>query len=261
MNPDPWNALRRYTQARIGLGRAAHAVPTAEQLAFQLAHAEARDAIWVSWEVSSFAEKLAAEGIPSELASSAAPDRATYLRRPNLGRRLVSEHARLSVDIALIASNGLSTRAIEAHGVPLLASLHQALRSRGWTLSPVFLVDQGRVALSDPIGEHVGAKVSLMVLGERPGLTSADSLGIYLTYGPGAGRTDADRNCLSNVRPPEGLSIELATAKAVYLVEQSLQQGFSGVALKDDMPQGFLEVAKAPAFSDTASRSTGLHGE
>ncbi len=242
MNPDPWRVLRQYTQARIGLGRAGHAVPTGEWLAFQEAHAEARDAIWVPWKVDEFSLKLEAEGLSSVIVHSAAPDRPTYLRRPDLGRRL-AEGTTLSgpgVDVALIASNGLSSAAIETHGVALLAALDRGLRKRGFSVSPVVLVDHGRVGLSDPIGAALQAKLSVMVIGERPGLTSADSLGIYLTFGPGVGRTDADRNCLSNVRPPEGLDYGIAAAKTIYLAENAMRRQLSGVALKDDMPDGRL---------------------
>ncbi len=236
---DPWVVLRRYTQARIALGRAGSGLPTAALLEFQLAHARARDAVHLPWDLGSYAAEIRRLGVETVLIETAVGDRAEYLRRPDLGRKLTEpSRARLAgraapMDVVLIVTNGLSSTAVERHGLPLLRAVLEDLRARHLSIGPVVLAQDGRVALSDAVGEILGAGAAVMIVGERPGLSAADSLGIYLTYGPRPGRTDADRNCISNVRPPEGLGYEAAAATLGHLTAEALSRRISGVALKD----------------------------
>ncbi len=239
---DSWIALRRFTQARIALGRAGHSVPTHVLLEFQLAHAEARDAVHFPWDIGAFAELLRGLGEKVLILDTPIGSRDEYLRRPDLGRVLTEEsrnrlrNANVSeADVALIVTNGLSATAIERHGIPLLKAIVNDYRTRQIRIAPVSLVANGRVALSDDIGSIVAARVAVIIVGERPGLSAADSLGIYLTYAPQPGNTDEKRNCISNIRPPEGLSYEAAAAKLLYLTEEAIRRGISGVALKDEM--------------------------
>ena len=237
---DPWVVLRRFTQARIGLGRCGSGVPTAALLEFQLAHAKARDAVHVPWDLGRFAEGVRGLGVEPVVVESAVSDRGEYLRRPDLGRRLTQpSRERLAglagpMDVCLIVTNGLSSTAVERHGLPLLSAVLMAFGTRHLILGPVVLAPNGRVALSDAVGEALGARVAVIIVGERPGLSAADSLGIYLTYSPRPGTTDAGRNCISNVRPPEGLGYEAAAAKLCYLTTEALQRRISGVTLKDE---------------------------
>lgn len=238
---DAWLALRRFTQARIALGRAGHAVPTQAHLAFQLAHAQARDAVHLPWGLEAFADGVRSLGERALVLQTQVGSREEYLRRPDLGR-VLSEASRTElsglhadpVDVALIVTNGLSSAAVERHGIPLLRAILTAYRRRPWRLAPLSLAANGRVALADDIGSLLRARVAVVLVGERPGLSAADSLGLYLTYGPRPGRTDAERNCISNIRPPEGLGYEVAAAKLLHLTEEALRLEQSGVVLKDD---------------------------
>ncbi|WP_139559662.1 ethanolamine ammonia-lyase subunit EutC [Methylotetracoccus oryzae] len=243
MSAAAWEALRRCTQARIALGRAGHALPTAAVLDFQLAHARARDAIHRSWDIASFAGEVAARGWVPVIASTPVTSRVEYLKRPDLGRRLTDESEQClrsrhdpAIDVALILTNGLSSTAMDRHGLPLLDAIVAALAAEGLGCGPICLAENGRVALSDPVGAALGARLAVMVVGERPGLSADDSLGIYLTYAPGPCNTDAERNCISNVRPPAGLSYAVAARKLAYLARQALRRQLSGVGLKDDEP-------------------------
>jgi ethanolamine ammonia-lyase small subunit len=235
-----WAPLRRYTNARIGLPRAGTTVSTAELLSFQLAHAQARDAVLKPWDAELFGRELTEAGIESLVAHSCARDRTTYLARPDLGRQLDAEsleelkalRAENVPDVAFIMSDGLSATAIHSHGLATVNAMLDALRRRKLRASPVVLVHNGRVALSDVVGEALGARASVIVLGERPGLSAADSLGMYLTFGPKRGNTDAQRNCISNVRDPGGLAPLAAADQLVFLLSRALEQGVSGVALK-----------------------------
>jgi ethanolamine ammonia-lyase small subunit len=239
---DSWVALRRFTQARIALGRAGHAVPTQVMLDFQLAHAQARDAVHYSWAIDAFAEQVQGLGEEFLILDTPVVSRDEYLRRPDLGRILTEGSRTLlrnvndgEVDVALIVTNGLSSTAVERHGIPLLQAIVNSYRTGQFRIAPVFLVANGRVALSDAIGSVIAARMAVIVVGERPGLSAADSLGIYLTFAPQPGNTDAERNCISNIRPPEGLSYEAAAAKLLYLTGEAMRRGISGVALKDEM--------------------------
>jgi len=223
---NPWTGLRELTAARIALGRAGHSLPTGELLAFQLAHAKARDAVWDALDPA----RLPADHI---LLKSMAPDRAAYLRRPDLGRRLAPELAvrltRGDWDSAIILADGLSAQAIHRHAIPLLDALRPELG--GWRIAPIYVVEQGRVAIGDEIGERTGAALAVVLIGERPGLSSPDSLGAYLTWSPRIGRTDAERNCVSNIRR-EGLDPALAGRRIAALMRAAREKRLTGVHLK-----------------------------
>ena len=233
-----WQALRRHTAARIALGRHGVSVPTSAQLAFQLAHAQARDAVHLALDGEALARALAAQGQDCVQLQSAAT-RAEYLQRPDLGRRLDDvSRARLlagatRVDLALVAADGLSALAIQRHAAPFLAALRARLAAETWTLSPVCVVAQGRVAIGDEVGQLLQAKAVLVLIGERPGLSSPDSLGLYLTWAPRVGLLDERRNCISNVRP-EGLAYAQAAYRLHYLLSQAFTRQLSGVGLKDE---------------------------
>jgi ethanolamine ammonia-lyase small subunit len=241
---DPWDHLRRLTTARIALGRSGGSLPTRERLDFQLAHARARDAVLAPFNADQFAARLRVLAAEVFVVHSAAADRAEFLRRPDLGRGLAPESRSALAgaalqwppfDVAIIISDGLSTHAVTTHCEPLLAALLPLVRGSGWTAAPLIVARHGRVALQDEIGALLKARLSVMLLGERPGLGSADSLGVYFTYGPAADRTDADRNCISNIRAG-GLTIPNAASKLHYLLRQALDLRLSGVRLKDDSP-------------------------
>ena len=245
---DSWAALRRFTQARIALGRAGHAVPTPVLLDFQLAHAQARDAVHFPWDIDALAGQVRGIGAEALILDTPVAGRDEYLRRPDLGRVLTREsRSRLSnfntgeADVALIVTNGLSSAAVERHGMPLLQAILNSYRVRQIRIAPVAMVANGRVALSDDIGSVLAARVAVIIVGERPGLSAADSLGVYLTFAPQAGNTDAMRNCISNIRPPDGLRYEAAAAKLLYLTEEAMRRGISGVSLKDETGSLIIE--------------------
>ncbi|HEY8903212.1 MAG TPA: ethanolamine ammonia-lyase subunit EutC [Chthoniobacterales bacterium] len=243
--PDPvetnsWHGLRKFTQARIALGRTGDSQPTHAVLEFGLAHAQARDAVHVPMDAAQVEAQLAGEGFPVVHVHSAARDRREYLVRPDYGRRL-DDASRDSLrtaatlagpaDVVFVVADGLSAFAPSRHAVPLLGILRRRLCD--WRIAPIVVALQSRVALGDEIGEIFGAEMVAMLIGERPGLSSPDSLGIYLTYRPRSGRSDAERNCISNVRPG-GLDFETAAFKLHYLMENARRLELSGVDLKDD---------------------------
>ena len=237
-----WQDLRRFTPARVALGRVGPAgLPTPAHLAFQAAHAQARDAVHAALDVPALAAELAGLGIASVAVRSQAPDRARYLRRPDLGRALdpaclpALEAVRAPGSVAFLLADGLSALAVARHAAPLVAALRAGLGKAGIAAGPVVLASQGRVALGDAVGAAVEAAAILVLIGERPGLSTADSLGAYLTWGPGPGRTDADRNCVSNIRP-EGLDLPAAAEKLLWLVGAMWTRRLSGVGLKDEQP-------------------------
>ncbi|MCF8211400.1 MAG: ethanolamine ammonia-lyase subunit EutC [Rhodoferax sp.] len=244
----PWNSLRRFTDARIALGRAGHSLPTAAHLGFQLAHAQARDAVHLAFDALGVSQSIEALGLPTLSLHSAATDRNIYLQRPDLGRKLdVSSRQLLAAsplsdignplcDVAFVVADGLSALAIHQNAVPLLSAILSRLRAdagQAWSIGPVAVVQQGRVAVADEIGELLGAKTVVILIGERPGLSSPDSMGLYLTWEPRVGRNDSQRNCISNVRPA-GLSAEAAATKLHYLLSRSRTLCLSGVELKDE---------------------------
>lgn len=230
---DPFAELRARTPARIGLGRVGQALPTAPMLDFQLAHARARDAVYAALDVERLRAAIAG---PTIALASAALDRATYLQDPDLGRRLAVGAPPLekgSYDLALVVADGLSATAVHAWAPPVVAEIRQRLA--GWSLAPVVVATQGRVAIGDPIGEDLGARSVVVLIGERPGLSANDNLSAYLTWDPQRGRRDHERNCVSNIRSPGGLSPTEAADRIVWLLREAARLGFTGVALKDRM--------------------------
>ena len=229
-----WRDLRRFTEARVGLGRAGTAQPTAAHLDFQEAHARARDAVWSALDVAAMEAALVPLGLPVLRVHSAAPDRRTYLLRPDLGRRLAEGTSlpRAPGSIAFVVADGLCATGVQRHAPAVLERLLPALPLPA---GPVVIAEQSRVALGDEIGEAIGAAAVVVLIGERPGLSATDSLGLYLTWAPRRGRTDAERNCISNIRPG-GLTYDDAAAKAAWLLRAAQGLGATGVALKDDMP-------------------------
>lgn len=240
---NPWQELRRLTPARIALGRTGTSLPTRAQLDFQYAHAQARDAVHLPFDHTALRSQLAERGHESVLLHSAAIDRNSYLQRPDLGRKLSAESAQVlrdytsahpgGVDLVIVVADGLSALAVHRHTLPFLARLEEQVREENWSVAPVVLVEQGRVAVADEIGELLGAKMTVILIGERPGLSSPDSLGLYFTYNPKVGLTDAYRNCISNVRL-EGLSYGMAAHRLLYLMREACRRQLSGVNLKDE---------------------------
>ncbi|MFJ4193701.1 ethanolamine ammonia-lyase subunit EutC [Pseudomonas sp. NPDC089534] len=247
---NPWLALRNLTPARIALGRTGTSLPTRAQLDFQYAHAQARDAVHLPFDHAGLAGQLNGRGRDSLLLHSAASDRNSYLQRPDLGRRLSDASAQAlreyaaahpgGVDLAIVVADGLSALAVHRHTVPFLTRLEEQMGADGWSCAPVILVEQGRVAIGDEIGQLLGARMVVMLIGERPGLSSPDSLGLYFTYNPKVGLTDAYRNCISNVRL-EGLSYGMAAHRLLYLMREACRRQLSGVNLKDEAQVQTLE--------------------
>ena len=249
---NPWAALRQFTDARIALGRAGVSLPTAAHLDFQLAHAQARDAVHLALDTTTLAQTLDAAlpnpVAPCQILHSAAADRQLYLQRPDLGRQLdATSRERLIAlprpaseppsarpyDLAFVVVDGLSALAIAQNAAPFLAQLQERIAPAHWSIAPICIVEQGRVAVGDEVAELLGAKAVVVLIGERPGLSSPDSMGLYLTWQPRVGLTDANRNCISNVRPA-GLRYEDAVYKLHYLLAQAQQRQLSGVELKDE---------------------------
>lgn len=237
-----WSYLKEFTDARIAIGRSGLSIPTREVLRFQLSHAQARDAVLQPLDTQKLYDQLEAQGIKFMAVHSRVRDRAQYLRRPDLGRQLDADGAeKLAAlaasmparpDVALVFSEGLSSIAIQNNLVPFLKAFH-AVNGLNVRFSPLVHVEQGRVAAADAVSEILGATVTVMFIGERPGLSSPDSMGIYMTYGAKSGITDERRNCISNIRPA-GLSYMHAADTLNYLLSESLRRGLSGVDLKDD---------------------------
>jgi ethanolamine ammonia-lyase small subunit len=244
VTPDPWTGWRSATPARVALGRAGAGMPTAETLAFGWAHAMARGAIHAVLDVPALEAALQADGWATRHAHSQAADRATYLRRPDLGRRLdPADAARLResarpAEVCVVVGDGLSCLAVQRHAAPLLAAL-KPLLPPGTVFAPVVVASQARVALADDIAALYGARLAVMLIGERPGLSSPDSLGVYLTHSPRRGRHDAERNCISNVRP-EGLAYGAAAFRLAWLMREASRIGSTGVGLKDESEQAVL---------------------
>ena len=251
---NPWLELRRLTPARIALGRTGTSLPTHAQLDFQYAHAQARDAVHLPFDHAGLSEQLAKRGQNTLLLHSAAQDRNSYLQRPDLGRKLddgsaqqLRDYAQANpggIDLAIVVADGLSALAVHRHTLPFLNRMQAHIAQAAWRQSPVILVQQGRVAVGDEIGELLGARMVVMLIGERPGLSSPDSLGLYFTYAPKVGLTDAYRNCISNVRL-EGLSYSMAAHRLAYLMNEACRRQLSGVNLKDEAQLNTLE-SEAP---------------
>ena len=248
MTGDGWDALRAATRARVALGRAGDGLPTRELLAFQMAHAAARDAVHGRVDFDALAAAFPGRDVLR--VASAAPDRATYLRRPDLGRRLADGMTeRLPAgpfDIVFVIADGLSAAAVEAHaGATVTAAI---ARLGDLSIGPIVLASQARVALGDAIGAAMGARLVAVVIGERPGLSAADSLGIYLTHAPRPGRVDSERNCISNIHG-HGLSPEGAAAKLAWLAREALRLGLTGIDLKEAAPDALPSPDDTPAIT------------
>jgi len=234
-----WTALRRLTAARIGLKRSGASLATAPLLDFRLAHARARDAVHEPFDEAGLMTKLAGLSDPVISVASAAEDRQSYLLRPDLGRCLAAgaDAALVShrgdYDVVLVVTDGLSARAVTLHAWPVLSQLATVLGAEGWKIAPLVLVRHGRVAIGDAVAAALGARSVAVLIGERPGLSAPDSMGAYLTFRPHAGTTDADRNCISNIRP-DGIGYQPAGFKIAHLLRGMHSRGASGVALKDD---------------------------
>ena len=235
---DSLSQLKEFTAARIGIGRTGVSVPLKQSLAFKLAHAHARDAVYSELDIDKLLEELKQFDLPVLLLHSQAAYREQYLQRPDLGRQLNEESVDVladyaGYDIAIVIADGLSAIAVNSNVIGLLKILIPQLQSAGLKLAPISLVKQGRVAVADDAGMYLKAKLSLMLIGERPGLSSADSVGAYLTFNPHPGLTDESRNCISNIRP-HGLTFKPASKKILYLIQEAFRRKLSGVGLKDN---------------------------
>ncbi len=236
---EPWPVLRRLTAARIGLKRAGASLATAPLLDFRLAHARARDAVHEPLDAARLTADLAGLGVPMIAVASAAEDRQTYLMRPDFGRRLAA-NANVALaahhgdyDVVFVVADGLSARAVALHARPVLSHALPVLQAEGWKLAPLVIVRHGRVAVGDAIAAALGTACVAVLIGERPGLSAPHSMGAYLTFKPHAGTTDAQRNCISNIRP-EGIGYDVAGFKIAHLLRAMRTQRLSGVQLKDE---------------------------
>jgi ethanolamine ammonia-lyase small subunit len=245
---EAWAGLRRLTAARIGLQRSGASLATGPMLELRLAHARARDAVHAPLDPERLRADLAALGSPVLMVASAVRDRPQYLMRPDLGRRLapdagavLAEHAGSGHDVALVVTEGLSARAVARHAEPLLAKLLPQLRAGGWRIAPLTLVRQGRVAIGDAVAQLLRARMVVVLIGERPGLSAPDSMGAYLTWQPGPHSTDANRNCISNIRP-QGIDPSSAAGKVMRLLRAMRARQISGVTLKDETEHSLIEM-------------------
>jgi ethanolamine ammonia-lyase small subunit len=237
---DPWHSLRAFTAARIALGRTGNAMPLHAVLQLKLAHAHARDAVYSQLEMPALLNEIQLVCEDVVAVQSNVTSRSQYLKRPDCGRMLNEDSIKLlnglpndDAGISITLADGLSAKAINKHAIPVLKLLIPLLKKSGYNITPLCIATQARVALGDHIGSLLKAKLALMLIGERPGLTSPESMGAYITYEPTTGLTDERRNCISNIRP-EGFGYQLATEKIFYLIQQSLRLKLSGTALKDD---------------------------
>ena len=260
---DPWSFLQTHTNARIAQGRTGNSLPTRALLTFQLDHARARDAVYSTLDLNQLLTDLRPFGTEPVVLHSQATDRQTYLQRPDLGRKLddtslatLQEMALQPCTVSIVLVDGLSATAVNTHALPVLTHLIPGLQQQGWSLAPICVVQQGRVAIGDDIAHALRAELVLVLIGERPGLSSPNSLGAYLTYNPRPGLTDDARNCVSNIRSgvdspgvdsPEGLPYEFAAQKLLYLLTGMKTRRLSGVALKDEMPTQTLPRTSSPA--------------
>ena len=247
---DPWQHLKSHTVARIALGRTGVSLPTSEILDFGLAHAMARDAVHLPLDVAALSAEIAKAGFETIAVESAVNNRQAYLLRPDLGRRLseqsaatLAAHPRPNLpqgfDLVILVGDGLSSLAIKNHALPMLHALRSHIPT-DWKIAPIVVASQARVAISDEVGSLLQAKLVLMLVGERPGLSSPDSLGMYLTYAPKVGRADSERNCISNVRP-QGLQYAAAAHKALWLAREAMRIKCTGIGLKDESDVNAIE--------------------
>ena len=241
MQPDAWQFLQNYTPARIARGRAGHSIPTSELLKFQADHAQARDAVYSKLAISELANSIhKAFDLQVFTIKSEIKNRTQYLQRPDLGRTLCqqSREELMGVNysesgICFVIADGLSAQAINQNALPVLANLIPKIKEINWKIAPICIVEQGRVAIADEIGFLLKSEIVVIFIGERPGLTSPDSMGVYITFRPFVGMTDDSRNCISNIRL-EGMNFNLATEKILYLLLEMKTKKLSGVTLKDE---------------------------
>jgi ethanolamine ammonia-lyase small subunit len=255
---DPWQDLKQFTQARIAMGRVGSSLPTHAVLDFSCAHAMARDTVHLALDVNQLAAELENQGLKTLQVHSCASDRHTFLLRPDFGRRLNQEsceslktyakHNKTKIDLLLVVGDGLSSIAIARHAAKLIAEIHQQLPA-DWNTGPVVIAQQARVALADEICDLLGATIVAILIGERPGLSSPDSLGIYLTYKAKPGSTDAERNCISNIRP-QGLDYVTAAKKLLWLCESANRLQYSGVNLKDESDAESFIASSSPHLQE-----------
>lgn len=253
---DPWEKLKQFTDARIALGRAGCSIPTQAMLEFQLAHAQARDAVYQALDVELLQKACTNMNLASLHVQSQASDKEIYLKRPDLGRLLNGDSKQTLIDyrqnntdeydVCIVVGDGLSALAIEENAVAFIQSLNEQIKHEAWTLAPIMIATGSRVALGDQVAEILKAKMLVMLIGERPGLSSPDSMGIYYTWDAKTGYLDSKRNCISNVRPA-GLPITVATQRLMNLMRNSKKLGLSGVNLKDEHEIQSIE-------SDTSTR-------
>lgn len=265
---DPWIFLKAHTAARIAQGRVGHSLPTSALLSFQLDHARARDAVHSTLDTATLLDQLNTVHPGSLVLHSQATDRRTYLQRPDLGRKLsLASRANLQglrapvqdlagFDLCIVVADGLSAIAVNTHALPVVSGLIDAANDRNWSVAPVCVVEQGRVAVGDAVAHSLRAELLVVLIGERPGLSSSDSLGAYLTHRPRPGLTDESRNCVSNIRP-EGLPVELAVQKISYLLTEMKYRQLSGVTLKDDMPTNTSAHISSPVVIGQSPETQG----
>jgi len=247
MQSDAWQFLQTYTPARIARGRAGHSIPTSELLKFQADHAQARDAVYSGLAIQKITQNFV-EAFDSQVINlkSEIKHRSQYLQRPDLGRTL-SQTSRAQLmegnwsesNICFVVADGLSAQAINQHALSFLEILLPRLQAINWKIAPICLVEQGRVAIADEIGFLLKSEIVVILIGERPGLTSPDSMGAYITFHPHPGKTDESRNCISNIRP-EGMSFQMATDKILYILTEINAKKLSGVSLKDEYIENLI---------------------
>ena len=245
MELDNWHILKKYTNARIALGRSGNSLPTNKVLEFRMAHALAKDAINSELDVFNLVEDVKKLGLNSILVQSEITNESDYLKNPNVGRLLnemslkkMKDWPKKNTALSIIIADGLSAEAVNIHAIKLIEQLIPKLKFK--TISPIIIVKYGRVAISDEIGEMLNASITLILIGERPGLSSPTSMGAYITYNPKKGNTDEKRNCISNIQS-EGLSYEFAAVKLAYLIDEMLNKKLSGVGLKDDFSDKYIK--------------------
>lgn len=249
--PDFFAHWRTVTSARIGLGRAGQSVPTKAMLEFHIAHARARDAVHSALDPKALADELNGDVV---IVTSEAADRATYLQNPSMGRRLANPEVLLpgGADVVIVLADGLSATALQTHGATIANRLKNELRD--WSVGPFIIAEQARVALGDDIGELMGARVVIVLIGERPGLSAADSVGAYITWAPKRGCPDSARNCISNIRIPDGLPLERGAANIAWIVNRASELKQTGVGLKD-------RFADEAALRDAGTAPNQITGE
>jgi ethanolamine ammonia-lyase small subunit len=247
MQPDAWQFLQNYTPARIARGRAGHSIPTSVLLKFQADHAQARDAVYSELNIATLND-LITQSLDFQVVNlkSEVKGRPQYLQRPDLGRTLSQESREELIgmnssesDICFVIADGLSAEAINQNAIPIIENLIQRLIEINWKIAPICIVEQGRVAIADEIGFLLKSDIVIILIGERPGLTSPNSMGAYITFHPHVGMTDESRNCVSNIRP-EGMNFRMATDKIFYLLTEMKSKKLSGVSLKDEYDKSIL---------------------